>query len=684
MNFLEPLGLLGLTALVPIIALYFLKLKREHRVVPSTLLWKKVIDDMQVNSPFQKLKYSLLLLLQLLLVALLGFALARPYLSLSGYAGSKSILLIDTSASMATRDAGRSGDLTRLEAAVREAEIKINDMRQNDEIMLVTFDRDVRQLSKFSNDRGLLKQILAGIKTRDVITRANEAFETAMALCDGQTDVKVLVLSDGCFGKVKLLKDQDKVVKGNTEDVGSAAQQVSEVDRLQRRLSNFKFVSYGQDASDNIGITQIDARSRPIKTTDDNGKRVDMLETQIFVMVENFSSQSRDVVLSLSTGERRFQPKVITLKGRPSRGESLGDSAQGTTSEASRSVEVFKLPLGTTGVVTAHIDSPRDKFSIDDTANCVIGNVEGTHLLLVSKGNYFLEKALGAMKGVNITTMLPDDFVKQWDQKAQQLVEPYDACVFEDVAPISWTEGGALFLGSMPPLPGFAKDAKPVEWPSVVDWDISHPVMRYVNFGNVNVAKSHAWTVPKTTRIIVEGSGGPLVVASESDRLRTIGISFDIFSSDWAYRPALPLFLRNAVPWLAEASPRRHPTGQQTGEPIVIPPGLGADTATLHKPDGSSEKLEISRDHTTFSKGTDKAGLYYLKDLPVERTYAVNLASRDESENGAQAVLRVNDFTMQSNPSAIEAKREIWRDLALAAAGLLLLEWWVFHRRVGM
>src|SRR5437762_4941293 len=119
MNFLEPLGLLGLTALVPVIALYFLKLKREQRVVPSTLLWKKVIDDMQVNAPFQRLKYSLLLLLQILLICLFGFSLARPYLSAGGTAGKKTVLLIDTSASMATRD-GSDGKLTRLEAAVRD------------------------------------------------------------------------------------------------------------------------------------------------------------------------------------------------------------------------------------------------------------------------------------------------------------------------------------------------------------------------------------------------------------------------------------------------------------------------------------------------------------------------------------------------------------------------------------
>jgi len=695
MNFLEPLGLLGLTALVPIIALYFLKLKREQRVVPSTLLWKKVIDDMQVNSPFQRLKYSLLLLLQMLLIALLGFSLARPYLNFSGSAGSKTILLIDTSASMSTRDAGRDGTLTRLEAAVNDAERKIDDMRAADETLIVAFDRDVRQLSKFTNDRGMLKAVLAGLKTRDLPTRATEAFETAVALCEGQQFVNVLVLSDGCFGNLKMQNEQDEVVKGNIEDKGAAASTGTAQDRLKMRLSNFRFVSYGADDSDNAGITQIDARTRPVKATGDDGKRIDALETQIFVMVENFSPKPKDVVLSLSTNTQQFAPKVISLKGRAPRLESLTSGpAEGNTSESSRSVEVFKLPLGTSGVVTAKITGPKDRFPADDIASCVVGAAEGTKLLLVTKGNYFLEKALGAMKGVTITTMMPDDFAKLWDQKAQQAVEAFDACIFEDTAPISWNEGGALFLGAIPPMPGFIKAEKPLEWPTVIDWDVSHPVMRYVNFGNVTVAKAQAWKVPKTTKVLVEGAGGPLAIATENDRLRVVGLSFDVFSSDWAYRPSLPLFFRNVVPWIAEASPRRQPTALHTGDPLMVPPGIGGSagaaplTATLYSPKESDRppaKIELSAERSTFIKGTETAGLYTLKDIGTEeRIYAVNLASREESDNARRGTLKIGDVSIESNRSAVEAKREIWRDLAMAAAFLLVLEWWVFHRRVGL
>src|SRR2546423_15710310 len=70
----------GLLAAVPpaIVALYFLKLRRQPLQVPSTYLWRKSIEDLHVNSLWQRLRQSLLLLLQLLLIALLMLALVNP------------------------------------------------------------------------------------------------------------------------------------------------------------------------------------------------------------------------------------------------------------------------------------------------------------------------------------------------------------------------------------------------------------------------------------------------------------------------------------------------------------------------------------------------------------------------------------------------------------------------------
>ena len=56
------------------IALYFLKFKRQPLEVPSTYLWHRTIEDLHVNSLWQRIRTSLLLFLQLLFVALLMIA----------------------------------------------------------------------------------------------------------------------------------------------------------------------------------------------------------------------------------------------------------------------------------------------------------------------------------------------------------------------------------------------------------------------------------------------------------------------------------------------------------------------------------------------------------------------------------------------------------------------------------
>src|SRR3954449_623175 len=105
-KFLNPwAALAGAAIFIPLLLiLYFLKLRRREMTVPSTLLWRKAIQDLQVNAPFQKLRRNLLLLLQMLLLLLLTLALARPVANYYRGAGRTSVILIDRSGSMNSRD----------------------------------------------------------------------------------------------------------------------------------------------------------------------------------------------------------------------------------------------------------------------------------------------------------------------------------------------------------------------------------------------------------------------------------------------------------------------------------------------------------------------------------------------------------------------------------------------------
>src|ERR1700732_5136978 len=103
-QFASPLGGAAWAVLagipVGIIALYFLKLRRRPVQVPSTLLWRRSLEDLHVNSLFQRLRKNLLLFLQVLAAVLVMLALLGPRVKGSAGQGQRYILAIDNSASM--------------------------------------------------------------------------------------------------------------------------------------------------------------------------------------------------------------------------------------------------------------------------------------------------------------------------------------------------------------------------------------------------------------------------------------------------------------------------------------------------------------------------------------------------------------------------------------------------------
>src|SRR5262245_40875085 len=107
-------------AIPALLILYFLTLRRREMDASSTLLWKKAIQDLQVNAPFQKLRRNLLLLLQLLLLALLLLALSRPITFFTPGAGKNTVIIIDRSASMRATDVD-NGKTSRLDDAKKRA-----------------------------------------------------------------------------------------------------------------------------------------------------------------------------------------------------------------------------------------------------------------------------------------------------------------------------------------------------------------------------------------------------------------------------------------------------------------------------------------------------------------------------------------------------------------------------------
>ncbi len=170
-----------------------------------------------------------------------------------------------------------------------------------------------------------------------------------------------------------------------------------------------------------------------------------------------------------------------------------------------------------------------------------------------------------------------------------------------------------------------------------------------------------------------------------------VGVAFEIIQSDWPYRLSLPLFLRDALSWVAESSPRRRAAAWKTGQPLPLPPMPGGPLAQWIQPDGTSHPVQLAAERKTLIKETYQQGVYRLSGLAggmeSDQRYVANLCDPQESENATREELTfgnaAQNTTLKATPAAIAAKQEIWSYLALGAVGILLLEWWVFHRRLG-
>src|SRR5437660_901154 len=87
-----------------IIVLYLLRMRRRDLRVPASFLWPERTDEVRANALIPRLRFSWLLVLQLLALALVVFAVAKPQTKQQGLAGEVTVLVVDASASMGATD----------------------------------------------------------------------------------------------------------------------------------------------------------------------------------------------------------------------------------------------------------------------------------------------------------------------------------------------------------------------------------------------------------------------------------------------------------------------------------------------------------------------------------------------------------------------------------------------------
>ena len=197
MSFLAPLAFALGAFSIPLVVLYMLRTRRRQVEVSSTLLWREAGQPVSSAVPWQPLRVTPLLILQLLTLAAFVFALARPFFTQETLLGPHTVFVLDTSGSMAM--AGR------LDRAMAEANRLATDVSVANLVSVVEAGPSPRVVTAFAQDAVAVAAAIDSLRPTGGLEDLDTAIRLARGLATPDRPTSVLLFSDG--GAVELSEE---------------------------------------------------------------------------------------------------------------------------------------------------------------------------------------------------------------------------------------------------------------------------------------------------------------------------------------------------------------------------------------------------------------------------------------------------------------------------------------------
>ncbi|MGD1277968.1 MAG: VWA domain-containing protein [Tepidisphaeraceae bacterium] len=651
-----------------LLLLYFLKLRRREMPVSSTLLWRKAIQDLQVNAPFQRLRRNLLLLLQMLILIALLLALARPVLNYTPGAGPRTIILIDRSASMSATDMPRGR--SRLDEAKRRAKDLVATLGRNAAAMVIAFDDSAQTIVPFTSDQRALDNAIDSIDPTDHPTKLDAAYR----LADAQA-----AFTSGYNPRNRQAPDVYLFSDGRALDADKTSVQ-----------GILHFEQIGTATAGNIAIVAMNAKRDYVEPT----------RVQVFARLANFGPQPvSDVQVQLSVDARVRSVASVNLLPERWTDEQRRSALAGGFA-AKDSIEFPELELSDAAVIKVEqLSREGDCLAADDSAVVVVPPPKILAVLLVTEGNFFLEQGLRSQKLKIFDTMFPREYQRlpQDGEGGKKLPKPYDVIVFDRDDQLQPQDvprsGAAVYFGCVPPGLGLKAETDSAgqsvvlddNW--VLDWKRDHPIVRHLNLGKLYVAHATKLLPTLNSEVLVDGTNCPLVVLHRENQAFHLVVPFDLLDSNWPLRSTFPVFLFQTLQFMSLGSDLQVRPTYPPGTTLRIPRSnlqksqAVAQGLTLRGPQGNVH-LNIPAGGDFVLPALDRTGLYETDPpIPQYEKIAVSLLDENESNLLPAQVAPGSQGTVAPTVAAA-SRRELWWLLAAAVLPLLLLEWWVYTRRV--
>ncbi len=598
--------LLGATV-ATVVFLYWLKPPPQRVVVPSTLLWDRLLKEKKRNTLLDRLRWWLSLMLALIIGLSVASGMGRPELSSPGRDVRNITVVIDNSATMATRTAD---GFTRWEHAVAHAGRVLGQGSASGQFLIL--DTSGQAPPGEPGDRRSALEVLAEL----TVSLGDEP--QFPDLPEGESEI--FFISDGVL----------------VDDAPPEATLISVF-----------------EPAHNVGLTAFQVEALPSEPT----------RFQAFVQVKNASDVGKQTTLRLSGSNEGGIRDTLTLGPGETRG---------------RSIDLGNFERGP---VRAVVTADSDAFPADDYAYGFLPIRTETRVLLVTRGNVYLENVLADEPRLSLAVVSP----AQYDPQVSA-----DVYIFDRFAPPE-APGGPTLVFLPPDVEWLTQTLAVVEAPEVPGWNPAHPVLRFVALEDLRIDRAARIAMPE------EGDAGPTSVVGETGRApaaevvvgspllplvlvserpdRIVRVSFALEDSNFPLHPGFPIFLTNTLGWLMdEQVALARPPGQ-----IEVPLAMAAVTDL----EGSDVATWPLSNRTVFM--ADQPGLYTVAQADRRLRVAVNLAST------ARTSVNDSGFTSDEITSAastvladteVGPSEELWMAFLLLALFLVVVEWVTYHRRL--
>lgn len=655
LNMLSPLQWVVMAAVPPlIIMLYFLKLRRAPMLVPSTYLWQRTIEDLHVNSIWQRLRNNLLLLLQLLVVLALILACLRPGVRGSASLGDRTIFMIDHSSSMAATDVNDS----RLDAAKQQALEMIETMDSSDVGMVIAFSdvADVRQ--GFTADKSRLREAVRSIAQTARPTDMDEALRAAAGLANpGRTsqieDVNDIQVAEAVPAKLVVISD------------GGFSAPQTDLGNL-----NAEYLPIGTEEPTNVGIVAFTVE----RNAEDDG------QIEAFASIENFG------VLEETT------TATLTLNG------NLVDASEVTIEPGSSTGVAFQLADLNEGRMQLELDI-NDDFESDNVAYAGLDPPRQLEVVLVTEGSLPLEAALGteqASRLALVRTMTPDALATD-EAKELALSGSIDLFIYDGCAPEQMPAANTMFIGSAPPDENWELSETKKSL-IVIDSNQSHPMLQYVNMSSVLIAEGRSIKLPEGGTELLRTDKGILMAVAPRGAYQDAVLAMPMlrrsdegvqFNTDWSRKRSFPVFVLNSLEYLGGAVASAGSRSVLPGQAVPLNIANRYTDVVVQNP--LKEKVKINRTgqpQILFTR-TENTGFYEARPAADEelllQLFTVNLFSQRESDIAIAPDVMIGAETVEATQVAESyVRKEYWRWLLVVALVILFAEWIVYNRRIAV